>query len=447
MNTGLAIKAENLTKIYKLYEKPLDRVKESLNPFGRKYHTNFYALNDVTFEINKGETIGIIGQNGSGKSTLLKMLSGVLTPTFGSITVNGRVSALLELGTGFNPELTGIENIYLNGTIMGFNREQMNDRLNDILSFADIGDFVHQPVKMYSSGMFVRLAFSVATSVQPEILVVDEALSVGDMFFQAKCLTRMKQMMDKGTTLLFVSHDTGAIKSICQKCILLNKGKMIYYDKADKVVEEYFALKVKSEQSVFETEEGEKSNELLPDILADEQTKSVAFYNNAEFQKRAAFQRIQNRKAGFINIQLLNEKGYEIASIDYEQNVILRMAVEVNEDLPYLCYGYHIRDKNGIDVVYSDSAIENRNIDSPKKGDRYLIDWKFKASLIQGTYNIACVLSIPINLEIGQVEFCDFVPLAVQFNMAPRKGAQMYGNVHWDNFVNIENVTIGEQIC
>jgi ABC-type polysaccharide/polyol phosphate transport system ATPase subunit len=208
---NIAIKVESLSKVYHLYDSPRDRLKEALHPMRKKYHHDFYALKEVSFEIKKGETIGIIGQNGSGKSTLLKILSNVLTPTGGSYLVNGKVSSLLELGIGFNPELTGIENVYFNGTLLGFTRAEMEAKMDDIISFADIGEFVRQPVKTYSSGMYVRLAFSMVTCIDPEILIIDEALSVGDTFFQAKSMTKMTKLIkEQNLTLLFVSHDMNA---------------------------------------------------------------------------------------------------------------------------------------------------------------------------------------------------------------------------------------------
>lgn len=190
----IAIKIKDLTKCYKIYNKPSDRLKESLDPFRKKYHRDFFALNNVCFNVKRGETVGIIGKNGSGKSTLLKLITGVLTPTDGNIIVNGKISALLELGAGFNPEFTGIENIYMNGTIMGFSKVEMDKKLQDIIDFADIGDFINQPVKMYSSGMFARLAFAVAINIEPDILIVDEALSVGDVFFQNKCFKKFSSL-------------------------------------------------------------------------------------------------------------------------------------------------------------------------------------------------------------------------------------------------------------
>ena len=231
--------APQLSKVYKLYDRSIDRLKESLHPFRRIYHHDFHALKDVSFEIKRGETFGIIGKNGSGKSTLLKIIAGVLTPSGGNLEVKGKVSALLELGIGFNPEMTGRENIYFSGTIMGYSREEMDAKVDDILAFADIGDFIHQPMKTYSSGMFIRLAFAVATKVDPEILVIDEALAVGDIFFQSKCTLLMKKMIDSGVTLLYVSHDTSSVTSLCRRAIYLENGMMKTIGEAIRVTDQY----------------------------------------------------------------------------------------------------------------------------------------------------------------------------------------------------------------
>ena len=222
--SDIAIKIEHLTKVYKIFDKPTDRVKEALNPFGKRYSKDFYALNDLNIEIKKGETVGIIGKNGAGKSTLLKIITGVLTPTSGNIQVNGRIASLLELGAGFNPEMTGIENIYMNGSIMGYSREDMDVRLQNIVDFADIGEFINQPVKMYSSGMFARLAFAVNAFVEPDILIVDEALSVGDIGFQAKCYRKFRELRETGVTILLVTHDLSAVLQFCDKAIFLVDG-------------------------------------------------------------------------------------------------------------------------------------------------------------------------------------------------------------------------------
>ena len=219
-----AIDVAEVTKVYRLYEKPIDRLKESMSISHKNYHRDFYALNQLSFRVRKGETVGIIGTNGSGKSTILKIITGVLTPTTGEVKVDGKISALLELGAGFNMDYTGIENIYMNGTMMGYTK---------------IGDFVYQPVKTYSSGMFVRLAFALAINVDPEILIVDEALSVGDVFFQSKCYRRMEEIRQKGTTILMVTHDMGSIIKYCDRVVLLNKGEFIAEGPAGRVVDMY----------------------------------------------------------------------------------------------------------------------------------------------------------------------------------------------------------------
>jgi len=222
--SDIAISVNHVSKMYKLYDNPMDRLKESLGLTKKKKYKEHFALNDVSFQVKKGETVGIIGTNGSGKSTILKIITGVLHPTAGEVVVDGRISALLELGAGFNMEYSGIENVYLNGTMIGFSKEEIDAKLQDILDFADIGDFVYQPVKTYSSGMFVRLAFAVAINIEPEILIVDEALSVGDVFFQAKCYRKFEEFKKMGKTILIVSHDLSSISKYCDKVVLLNKG-------------------------------------------------------------------------------------------------------------------------------------------------------------------------------------------------------------------------------
>ena len=233
------IKVEHLSKQYKLYQKKSDRLREAISLIQKQYHKPFFALKDVSFEIARGETVGIIGTNGSGKSTLLKILTGVVSPSDGYVQIDGRISALLELGAGFNPEYTGIENIKLHGTMMGFSEEEMARRTEEIIAFADIGEYITQPVKNYSSGMFARLAFAVAISVEPEILIVDEVLSVGDMRFQIKCMDRMKQMMENGTTILFVSHDISSVRRFCQRCIWIQQGELRAIGETNEVADLY----------------------------------------------------------------------------------------------------------------------------------------------------------------------------------------------------------------
>ena len=236
----IAIQVEHLDKVYKLYDKPMDRLRESLGLAGKKkLYKEHFALHDVSLNVKKGETVGIIGTNGSGKSTILKIITGVLNPTAGNVNINGRISALLELGAGFNMEFTGIENVYLNGTMIGFSKAEIDAKLQDILDFADIGDFVHQKVKTYSSGMFVRLAFAVAINIEPEILIVDEALSVGDVFFQNKCYHKFEEFKAQGRTILFVSHDLSSISKYCDRVILLEHGKKLGEGNPKEIIDMY----------------------------------------------------------------------------------------------------------------------------------------------------------------------------------------------------------------
>lgn len=230
---------EDLIKTYRIYEKPIDRLKEALFPFKKIRSKQFDALNGISFEVQKGDAVGILGKNGSGKSTLLKIITGVLNPTTGNVKVNGRISSILELGTGFNMEFTGIQNIYLNGTIFGYSHEEIESRLDEIISFADIGDFIYQPVKIYSSGMFARLAFAVAINVDPDILIIDEALAVGDTRFQIKCIDKLKDLKEKGTTILFVSHATEQVKRFCNKAIWLKDGKIETMGESSEIADMY----------------------------------------------------------------------------------------------------------------------------------------------------------------------------------------------------------------
>ena len=248
----IVIDVNNISKSYKLYDKPVDRLKETLHPWKKNYHRDFFALHNISFQVSRGETVGIVGRNGAGKSTLLKIITGVLTPSTGSVTVNGKIASLLELGTGFNPEFTGIENIYLNGAFMGYTHEEMEAKLPAILEFADIGDFIHQPVKLYSSGMYVRLAFSVAINVEPDVLIVDEALAVGDARFQMKCYQRLEDICSKGTTILFVTHDLAITKKICTKAILLENGALIRMGEPKDITILYFDLLFPNNQQAAE---------------------------------------------------------------------------------------------------------------------------------------------------------------------------------------------------
>lgn len=240
MNSDIAIKVENLGKCYQIYDNSLDRLKQLFSRRNKKYYREFWALQDVSFEVKKGEAFGIIGKNGAGKSTLLQLICKTLNPTKGSIETKGKIAALLELGSGFNPEFTGRENIYINGAILGFSHQEIDDRFEEIIAFADIGDFIDQPVKNYSSGMYVRLAFAVQVCVEPDILIIDEALSVGDIFFQQKCFARLRKLQSQGITVIFVSHDMSIIRDLCARVLYLRNGKINFIGEALKAINKYF---------------------------------------------------------------------------------------------------------------------------------------------------------------------------------------------------------------
>ena len=448
----VVIKAEHLSKIYKIYENDIDRLKETFHPFHKRYSRDFFALKDVSFEIRRGENVGLVGKNGAGKSTLLKIITGVLTPTGGTLEVNGKIASLLELGAGFNPDMTGVENIYMNGLLMGQSREEMDTKIDDIIAFADIGDFVRQPVKTYSSGMFARLAFAVNAFLEPDILIVDEALSVGDAFFQSKCMDKMRSMINSGVTVLFVSHDTFAVKNLCQRAFYLQSGKLIMDAPAKEVVEVYRNSIIKmrreliaeqSDQVAALIEEAKLSQEIDDkdfNIAIDEESLQRGKEN---FLKNAEYQRSQDGRAEFLNVQLMNLDGELVNEVIFAQEVILRMVVKFNQDVECLGLGYHIRNATGIDLIYTDSRFnDTKAIFDAKRGEIYVVDWKFKVELRQELYNIACTISTPIDDKLMDANVCDFVPLALQFNVvSPDAYTTMVGGyVHWHNDLKIQRV-------
>ena len=384
-----AITVKDVTKIYKLYDKPIDRLKEALNPFHKEYHKKFYALNNLSFEVKKGETVGIIGTNGSGKSTILKIITGVLTPTTGEVEVNGVISALLELGAGFNMDYTGIENIYMNGTMMGFSKKEMDAKLQEILDFADIGDFVYQPVKTYSSGMFVRLAFALAINVEPEILIVDEALSVGDVFFQSKCYRRMEEIRQKGTTILMVTHDMGSIIKYCDKVVLLNKGNFVAEGAPGHLVDLYKKIlagqmegleAAKDVDSDFSGETAEKEQKektyqlphgkLMKDSLTINSNRTEYGDGRAEIYDLGLF----DQRGNLTNLLLKGE--------EFTIKEKIRFAAPIQSPI----FTYTIKDKKGTDLTGTNTMFEGTDIKPVKAGDEYEVSFTQKMTLQGGEY-------------------------------------------------------------
>ena len=414
-----AIKLEHITKVYKLYNKPSDRLKETLG-----FHVDareHYALKHVNFEIRKGETVGIIGTNGSGKSTILKIITGVLNPTGGEVNVDGRISALLELGAGFNMDYTGIENIYMNGTMMGFSKKQMDEKLPDILEFADIGDFVYQPVKTYSSGMFVRLAFALSINVEPEILIVDEALSVGDVFFQSKCYRRMEEIRKNGTTILMVTHDMGSVIKYCDRVVLLNKGHYVAEGAPGKMVDLY--KKILANQMDDLEEELLEMNDFsggMENDAAGTGADGKAAGSGADGSETAGGRtgadgsmtsgaaahphkkhsglmkdkitinpnrtEYGNGKAEIYDLGMFDERGNLTNLLLKGEYFTIKEKIRFHDSIQAPIFTYTIKDKKGADLTGTNTMFEGAEIRPVKNGDEYEVNFRQKMTLQGGEY-------------------------------------------------------------
>ena len=364
---------KDLTKMYKLYDKPSDRLKEALGLTRKKLYKEHYALRDVNFDIQEGECVGIIGTNGSGKSTILKIITGVLTPTQGEVKVDGRISALLELGAGFNMEYSGLENVYLNGTMIGFSKEEIDARLDDILEFADIGDFIHQPVKTYSSGMFVRLAFAVAINIDPEILVVDEALSVGDVFFQAKCYHKFEEFKKQGKTILFVSHDLSSVSKYCDRVILLNKGVKLDEGSPKQMVDLYKQLLVG--QDPVKQQESDK-----------EKKAAVQSEGTGNFQANPNMLEYGNRMAEIIHFEVLDDRGMLSNTIEKGTEFKIRMKVHFNEDIQEPIMAYTFKNIKGTEITGTNTMFEKALVARSGAGDECTVTFTQNMDLQGGEY-------------------------------------------------------------
>lgn len=381
-----AIEVKNVTKIYQLYDKPIDRLKEALNPLRKVYHKDFYALNSLSFEVKKGETVGIIGTNGSGKSTILKIITGVLTPTSGTAEVEGVISALLELGAGFNMDYTGIENIYMNGTMMGFSRKEMEAKLQDILDFADIGDFVYQPVKTYSSGMFVRLAFALAINVEPEILIVDEALSVGDVFFQSKCYRRMEEIRKKGTTILMVTHDMGSIIKYCDKAVLLNRGNFVAEGAPGRMVDLYKKILANQMDALQEElSEGGEMNDFSGEAAAHQKKHQEGLMKD-KLTINAGRTEYGDGRAEIFDLGLFDERGNLTNLLLKGEQFTIKEKIRFQAEIQTPIFTYTIKDKKGTDLSGTNTMFEGTDIKHVKPGDEYEVSFTQKMTLQGGEY-------------------------------------------------------------
>ena len=379
MEETIMIRTEHLGKDYRLYEKKTDRLKEAFPLFFRKQEVRTHsALRDISMTIRQGETVGIIGVNGSGKSTLLKILTGVVQPTSGRAEVNGRISALLELGAGFNPEYTGLENIYLNGTMMNISREEMDGLVPGIVEFADIGEFIHQPVKSYSSGMFARLAFSVAISVKPDILIVDEALSVGDIFFQTKCYKKFDEFRAAGMTILFVSHDLNSISKYCSRTILLNKGEMIAEGEPKEIVDLYKKLLVKQMNTdATNPDKADGESQHTPEGSVIWRDAMVCNPERLEYGDKAA---------EIIDFGVFDRKNYLTNTISKGDLCTIRMKVRFQKDVQDPIFAFCIKNKLGIEITGTNTMFENCATGLCKAGETRMVSFTQPVTLQGGEY-------------------------------------------------------------
>ena len=415
------ISVDQVSKVYRLYDKPIDRLLESISLRKKSYHKDFYALRDISFSVGRGEAVGIIGTNGSGKSTMLKIITGVLSATTGKVESRGSICALLELGAGFNQDYTGIENIYMNGTMMGFSKAEMDEKLPAILEFADIGDFVYQPVKSYSSGMFVRLAFALYISIDPEVLIVDEALSVGDVFFQAKCYHRMDELKRKGTTILMVTHDLGSVMKYCDRVVLFHKGEKVGEGLPGQMVDKYkkilagkdpHAEQFMEEQNFLgNVDEERRGNAGITEknvgtgiASGTAEPTSAAFLEAGQHSPKPtgfmkdhltlnpSSQQYGNGKAEILDFGVLDKDGRPSNVLLKGEEFSIKERIVFHDDIAAPIFTFTIKDKRGMDLSGTNTLFEGKEIPAVKKGDEYFCTFTQRMNLQGGEYllSISC---------------------------------------------------------
>ena len=402
MNSNSTIECTDLGKCFRIFKDPKSRLKQALWRGRRQYYREFWALKNINFKLNQGETVGIIGSNGSGKSTLLQIICGILQPTIGSVSTKGRISALLELGSGFNPEFSGMENIFLNAAILGLTDEQVRNELDKILSFADIGEFIHQPVKSYSSGMVVRLAFAIAININPDILIIDEALAVGDERFQRKCFGQIETIRDSGASVIFVSHSASTIIDLCDRAILINSGELIADGKPKGIVTSYqkllYAPSNKKAAIIQEISENSfdsiKQEEIISPKNGEEETQ-----NQPEASKQPDFFdpyllptstiKYEEIGASIVNAKILNSRGEQANKLQRGHKYTYQFIAKFTEDKKDIIYGMLIKTINGVELGGSTTCnISKRSGINAKAEEEYLIEFEFDCLVNPGTYFI-----------------------------------------------------------
>ncbi len=418
MYSEVAISVDNLSKCYEIYEKPGDRLKQMFFGSAQQYFREFWALKNVSFSINRGETVGIIGRNGSGKSTLLQMICGTVTPTSGSVKTNGRIAALLELGAGFNSEFTGRENVLLNAAILGFPQSQMAEKMEEVLAFSELGEFLDQPVKTYSSGMYSRLAFSIAIHVDPDILIVDEALAVGDARFVAKCMRKIKEIQQKGTTILFVSHDVGSIRTLCDRAIWLEKGVLQEQGDVFPVSGRFMEFMFKDELSQEDCEKGEILQQLqeIPDIA---QNKNVMRDIDASLEISVVPDDVKNgldsrpvthwgsHKGLILSAQICDEEHVrkDVHSWGAPCRIVVNVSIPLSISREHLSIAVSIKDLKGTDLIVS-TTHDFENIQLPQS-EKFSVSFDFINSLVTGKYLLVAAVENRQHRDIHYYEYVE----------------------------------------
>lgn len=437
MSSELAIEVRNLTKTYRIFERPGDRLRQAFSLGKASFHKEFTALQDVSFEVCKGESVGIIGRNGSGKSTLLQLICGILQPTSGALKVRGRISALLELGAGFNPEFTGRENVYFQGAVMGFRREEIEQRVDDIAAFADIGTFIDQPIRTYSTGMYVRLAFAINLLSDPEIMVVDEALAVGDMAFQAKCMTALARIQARGATVLFVSHDIGALKSLCSRGLYLEGGKVLEFGAAGDVAERYLR-KMREEMNAEQAlaPPTRSTEPFTASIDNHARAGSTKFKKSADFESQVAHFRYGEGGAKITHAELLDENSRRVSEVLFDQLVFISIYFESFAEANVSCNYYILDDKKNL-ILGAGLTLLDHPFIRMCDGDRYVVTYKTRLPLHEGNYSVQLQITAPIVL--GQTaKFLDVVDDAIVFKVARRDGTRIWTRAYVKNEVEVQ---------
>lgn len=377
----VAISLNNISKCYKRYAHPVDRFKEILLP-GKNRSQEFWALKNINLDIYRGETLGIVGQNGSGKSTLLQIIAGTLTPTTGNVKVEGRISALLELGSGFNPEFTGRQNVFFNGQVLGLSREEVENKFDSIAAFAEIGSFIDRPVKTYSSGMVVRLAFAVVANIEPTILIVDEALAVGDAKFQARCMKRIRQLKEQGVTVLFVSHDASSVKLLCNRAVLINHGVIIDIGRPKEVINHYVAL-LSSDKSKIETLENIYNNNLGNRPQESSEYAVIGQKNSTSQQNRHG-----NQLAVIKDLNIANSEGWETDKFSTTDQLKIKVVVEASTNIADLVVGISIRNLMGLVVYGTNTFLSHCRLPEIKPRQQLETVFTIPCYLNQGVYTV-----------------------------------------------------------